>query len=184
MCCCTWYSFWPFCPKKRYIIWQESVLNGLYNFVWFCRWSFFFYFKYKKAMTITWIFSKVHFVLCPNVLGIFCLKQGQGFTPSVAQLYLDIGWASPRDSVLHPLLPHQSFLFTSSSTVLLHPILTLDPQPALNCPSLYPLINQSINQSINKVYLSTVALPGPRMRPNSVWVSFSHSTSVPMEEFD
>ena len=144
-------------------------------------------------MTITWICCKMHFVLCPNqgykikvvflyrvcILGMFCLKQGQGFTTSVAQLYLNFGRASPRDSVLHPLQPHRSFPFTSSSTVLL-PVLV----QAILTLNQHLIALLSINQSINKVYLSTVALRGPRMRTDSVWVSFSHSTSVPKEEFD
>ena len=145
-------------------------------------------------MTITWICCKMHFVLCPNqgykikvvflyrvcILGMFCLKQGQGFTTSVAQLYLNFGRASPRDSVLHPLQPHRSFPFTSSSTVLLHVLV-----PAILTLNQHLIALLSTPKSINqKVYLSTVALPRPRVRPDSVWVSFSHSTSVPMEEFD
>ena len=125
-------------------------------------------------MTITWICSKLHFVLCPNqgykirvvflqrvsILEIFCPKQGQVFTPSVAQLYLHIDRASPRDSVLHPVLQHQSFPFTYSSTVLLqvlvvHAILTLNQHliALLSIP-------QSVNQSSLFIHGSSSPSPG------------------------
>ena len=55
--------------------------------------EFFLYFKYKKAMTITYICSGVYFVLCPKqgnkiegvvlnrvcILGIFLSLTGSGF---------------------------------------------------------------------------------------------------------
>ena len=114
-CCWTGYGFWPLCPK-RYIISCESV-NRVLPRVLPARsiWTFFYlYSNYKKEMTITWICFCVRSVLFPKqgnrikvvvpnsicILGIFCLKQGQGFKPSPAQLYSNTGRVPPRDSSL------------------------------------------------------------------------------------
>ena len=119
MCCWTGYSFDLYVLKKVYnlarvcpnrvIQFRVILSSGYCLHDWFDLLHNFFYFKYKKAITVTWICSKVHFVLGPNqsykikvvflyrvcILGMFCLKQGQGFTPLVAQLYLNIGRAPP-----------------------------------------------------------------------------------------
>ena len=70
----------------------------------------------KKQWLITWICSCVRSVLfrkqgnrikvvVPNrvcILGIVCLKQGQGFKPSAAQLCSNTGRVPPRDSSPSP----------------------------------------------------------------------------------
>ena len=77
-------------------------------------------------------------VIVPNsicILGIFCLKQGQGFKPSPAQLYSNAGRVPPRDSSLssfcilfyHTNSPLPGFFFQSPLPRPRH----VDPPPAL-----------------------------------------------------
>ena len=131
-------------------------------------------------MTITWICCKMHFVLCPNqgykikvvflhrvcILGMFCLKQGQGFTTSLAELYLNFGRASPRDSVLHPLQPQRSFPFTSSSTVLLHVLV-----PAILTLNQHLIALLSTPKSINQKSLFIHGSSSPS--PGATWFGLS-----------
>ena len=163
-------------------------------------------------MTITWICSCVRSVLFPKqgnkikvvalnsvcILGIFYLKQCQDFKPSVAQLYSNTGRVPARDSSLSSFcilfyhtnspLPCPFPQSSPTSTLTLHqhlpywlyPPPLIPRAPLLRPPSAeWPLwVVRPCPQDLLPL------LPRLRVQPDSIWVSFSLSTSVPLEEFD
>ena len=214
-CCWTGYGFWPLCPK-RYIISCESV-NRVLPRVLPARsiWTFFYlYSNYKKEMTITWICFCVRSVLFPKqgnrikvvvpnsicILGIFCLKQGQGFKPSAAQIYSNTGRVQPRDSSLSsfciffyhtnsPLpcsLPESSPTSTSCWPSTSTCPTDCTPPPLIpRAPLLRPPSTDWPLWVVGPCPQGLLALlPRLRVQPDSIWESFSFSTSVPLEEFD
>ena len=69
---------------------QVSVLNMVYNFARVCS-------NYKQGIACPKQGNKIEVVDLNRVciLGFFCPKQGQGFKPSAAHLYPNMGRVSP-----------------------------------------------------------------------------------------
>ena len=124
------------------------------------------------------------------ILGVSCLKQGQGFKPSAAQLYSHTGQEPPQDSGLSLFCilispSHQSYPPMSSSTVLfhVHVILTLHQHLPYSLPLLIlylTLLSFDLHQLFDLSGLCEpvhrASLLFPALRCNLIWFEYrSHS---------
>ena len=89
----------------------KSVLNRVYNFVRVCP-------NYKQGIACPKQGNKIEVVVLNGVciLGFFCPKQGQGFKPSAAHLYPNMGRVPPPLGVIYD----NSSTFSSQAKKFIH----------------------------------------------------------------